>query len=331
MSCTDRLALAFAATKAQRRGAQGASALTGAGHGEQARADLLLVLVTLLAGAGWVFSKHALEGLPPLLFMGVRFALAAVVLGGFGARALGRLDRRALVVAGLPGLVMAIAMMCWILGLQRAEHIGVGAFICSLSVILVPVFGRLMFGTEVARSTWSAALMACAGMAFLFLQGGLRFSPADLFFLASACALAVQLNLNARIAARMSALALTTVQLAIVGLVLLAVSAGGERWPAGVGGDIFGWVLASSLLATALRFLLLMKAQRVASAAHAALIMTLEPVWVAAIAALVLGDSMTARQAMGCSLIFLALLISRWRWLLRLVHGGQGAADGVGR
>jgi hypothetical protein len=42
------------------------------------KADALLLLVTLIAVVGWVFSKGALQGLPPLLFMGVQFLLAGL-------------------------------------------------------------------------------------------------------------------------------------------------------------------------------------------------------------------------------------------------------------
>lgn len=290
-------------------------------RGGRVWADVLLVAVTLLAAAGWLFSKHALEGLPPLLFMGVRFLLAAVVLGSIGGRAVARESARNLLLACLPGVVMAGAMMSWILGLQRAENIGVGAFICSLGVILVPVMGWLLFEARVTASTWVAALVASAGMGFLFLDGGLQVSPADAYFLGTACGLAVQLNLNARVVVRMSALALTTVQLAVVGVVLMSASALSEHWPQAVAGQTIGWVLASSLLATSLRFFLLFNAQRVASAAHAALIMTLEPVWTALIAVTLLGERMRGRQLAGCSLIFLALLISRWKWLQGLLRG----------
>ena len=44
------------------------------------KADLLLLLVTILAALGWLFSKEALAGMPPLLFIGVRFFLASCVL-----------------------------------------------------------------------------------------------------------------------------------------------------------------------------------------------------------------------------------------------------------
>ena len=50
------------------------------------KADLILVGATLVAAAGWIFSKESLAGLPPLLFVGVRFLLAGVVLLAFSWR-----------------------------------------------------------------------------------------------------------------------------------------------------------------------------------------------------------------------------------------------------
>lgn len=36
-------------------------------------AELLLVVTTLLAAGGWVFSKQAIQELPPFGFIGLRF------------------------------------------------------------------------------------------------------------------------------------------------------------------------------------------------------------------------------------------------------------------
>ena len=44
------------------------------------KSDLLLVVVTLFAAFGWMFSKEALNGFPPLLFIGVRFLFAGLLL-----------------------------------------------------------------------------------------------------------------------------------------------------------------------------------------------------------------------------------------------------------
>ncbi|QSA19887.1 EamA family transporter, partial [Vibrio furnissii] len=44
------------------------------------RAEIILVLTTLLAAAGWVFSKQAIQGLPPFGFIGLRFVTASLIL-----------------------------------------------------------------------------------------------------------------------------------------------------------------------------------------------------------------------------------------------------------
>ncbi|MFC6669367.1 EamA family transporter [Marinobacterium aestuariivivens] len=54
-----------------------------------------------------------------------------------------------------------------------------------------------------------------------------------------------------------------------------------------------------------------------ATASHAAIILTLEPVWTAILGVFWLDERMGALQLAGCTLIFLALLINRWRWLLQ--------------
>ena len=45
----------------------------GASH--RFEADGLLMLTTVIAAAGWIFSKEALAGMPPLIFVGLRFAI----------------------------------------------------------------------------------------------------------------------------------------------------------------------------------------------------------------------------------------------------------------
>ena len=44
------------------------------------RADIYLLITTLLAGLGWIFSKEVVALWPPLLFLGVRFLLGGLLL-----------------------------------------------------------------------------------------------------------------------------------------------------------------------------------------------------------------------------------------------------------
>lgn len=290
------------------------------GAESHAKADALLLVVTLLASAGWMFSKEALQGLPPLLFMGLRFFIAALVLGALGWQTLRRVSPRQLKKSLGLGILFALAMAFWILGLFNATHIGEGAFITSMGIVLVPVAARWLFGEIPPLSTWVALPVALAGLGFLSLQRGLAIETGQLFFLLAAVFFALCFNLNTRLVRDIPALTLTTLQLLMVGLLLLPVSLAVEDWPAQLATPIWGWLLASALIGTCVRFLIQTYAQGLASASHAAVIMMLEPIWTALLAAWWLGETMGRWQMLGCGLIFLALVINRWNWVRRLLR-----------
>ena len=281
------------------------------------KSDVWLILVTLFAGLGWVFSAEALVGMTPLLFIGTRFLLAGFILTGFGWRALRLLSGQDWRYALLTGAVMGLALSCWIMGLSLADNMGIGAFIASLAVVFVPIVGRLLFGTSTSLSTWVAIVVALVGLAFLRLEDGFSLSASDAFFLMAALVFSVHFNLNTRFASQIPALPMTAVQLTLTGMVALGLATVFEPAPTLPEINILGWLLASVLIATCLRFWLQVKAQGLASASHAAVIMTLEPVWASLLGLLWFGQQMTVLQLLGCCLIFSALLVSRWRVLFR--------------
>jgi drug/metabolite transporter (DMT)-like permease len=284
------------------------------------KADLLLVLATLVAAAGWIFSKEALAGMPPLQFVGVRFLLAGVVLAALGWNQLRALDRAGLRGSLLVGTLFAVAMAFWIKGLEHARHLGEGAFISSLGIVLVPLIGRLFFGDLPPRLTWVAMPVALGGFACLSLEHGFRFEPGQWFFIAAAVVFAILLNLNSRVVRNVSPLALSAIQVSMVGGLMLPLSALTESWPDAVSTPVLGWLLASALIATTLRFFIQLYGQSLTTPSHAAVILMLEPMWTAIVAAWWFGERMTTLQFVGCGLIFAALVLSRWPWIRALMR-----------
>lgn len=276
------------------------------------KAELILVSVTIIAAFGWIFSKEALAELPPIFFLGVRFVIAGIVLFFVGARFFKGIRWQDLKGATLVGAVMSIAMMFWIVGLDQVSNIGVGAFINSLGVILVPVFARFMFKERPARSIWIALPIAVIGLGCLALGNGVSFEWAQGFFLVSAITFAFQFNLLTRMSTKLHVLVLTAIQLFTAGVAMLMVSPTIEEVPHSVSLPIVGWFLASTLIATSLRFLLQTYGQSLTPASHAAVIMNLEPVWTALLAAIWFSETMTSLQLIGCALIFSAMLVSKW-------------------
>ncbi|PKU25161.1 DMT family transporter [Telmatospirillum siberiense] len=278
------------------------------------QADGLLVLVTILAAAGWFFSLYALQSLPTMFFMGARFLLGGLILACFGFRPLLSLGRRDLRRSVLTGIAMCASMMFWVAGLLVSDNLGVGAFICALGNIVAPLFGRVLFRIPVSRATWLAVGVATAGLACLSLKDGIGFSLADLYFLGTAVTNSLYLNLNNRYASRIPVMPLAAIQLMVVGLLSLATSAARESWPTTVGMEAVGWFLASVLISTSLRFFLLVRGQKTAPISHTALIMNLEPVWTALLALICLGTAIGGIQLAGCGLIFLALVLHHLPW-----------------
>ncbi|SRR5690554_12466 len=284
------------------------------------RADLILLGVTLAAAAGWIFSKEALAGMPPLLFIGVRFFLAGLILAAIGWRSLRVMSATALKqVLGI-GALFAISMAFWILGLHHGSHLGEGAFITSLGVVMVPLIAKLFFKDQPPPTTWIALPIAVVGFGCLSLQHGFRAEAGQLFFLTSAFFFAIMFNINSRVASRIPTITLSSIQLMVVGALLLPVSALVEPWPQSISLPILGWLAASILIATCLRFFLQIYGQSLTSPSHAAVIMMLEPVWTALLAAYWFRETMSGIQFLGCSLIFLALIINRWNWISRLLR-----------
>lgn len=288
-------------------------------HQQSLKADVLMVVVTILAALGWMFSHHALEGLPPLLFIGIRFLCGGLILASFGYREVATVISNAADFrqCAQTGLVLSVAMMCWITGLRLTTAMGPGAFISSLGVIIAPIMAGVLFRARITLSTWSAALVATVGMGCLALQPGMTVHAADLFFLASALGFSVQFNLNSRFAGKIPVLPLTAIQLSVVGLVSLASSTVFEEWPGQVSIETWLWVVTSVLVATCLRFYLQVSGQGRTPLSHAAFIMTLEPVWTALLALIWLGERMRPMQVLGSALILCALVISRWRSIAR--------------
>ncbi|MEQ6917364.1 DMT family transporter [Halomonas aquatica] len=282
------------------------------------RADLMLLLVTLLAATGWIFSKEALAGMPPLLFIGTRFLMAGGILAIFAHASLRRLSSTDWRLAAGVGLIFSVAVSLWVLGVHHSSHLGESAFINSLGILLVPVVARLMFGDRPPRTTWIALPVALVGFALLSLNAGFRIESGQWLMVSAAVGFSLLINANSRVVRRVSALPLTSIQLVVVGLVLTLVSLPVEPWPASLSAATLGWLAASVIFASTLRFFLQVHAQGLTTPSHAAVILMLEAVWTALIAAWWFGETMALLQLLGCSLIFAALLINRWYWVRRL-------------
>lgn len=300
------------------------------------QADLMLLGVTWLAAVSWIFSREAVAQMPPLTFMALRFFLAGLVLAWFGRHALARLSRREWRRAAMVGLVFAAGMSCWVMGLTQGHHLGEGAFLTILGVLLVPLSARVLFGEQAPPATWLALPVALSGLALLALRHGFHPEPAQVWYVTAALLFSAFYALNTRAANHgpvqddtgevsrlaIDPLALTAINMLTVGAfsTVCALLLEPSLRQVTLTPALAGWVLASALIGSSARFLLQTHAQSLSPHSHGVVIMVVEPVWVALLAAVWFGEAMTASQLAGCGLIFAALLISRGEALRAVIR-----------
>ncbi len=281
------------------------------------RAECMLLLVTIVAAWGWIFSKYALIYFSTYQFIALRFSLAAIVLVGFSMRSFALLTREQWWRSVVLGVVLGVAILSWVTGLQRTNFIGEGAFLVSLAVVFVPIIGRLFFAEAIPPVLFIALIPAVSGLALLRWEGGGEVAIYQLLFLITAMGLALHINLASHLPHNTPLCLSSAVQLGVTACMALAINISIEPWYLTTSGIGWLWLLCCVLLATSLRYTLQVRVLRELRPSHVGMIMLAEPIWTTLLGIGLLDESMAALQWLGCLLIFSAVLIYRGSFIVR--------------
>ncbi|MGN5190086.1 DMT family transporter [Aeromonas veronii] len=279
---------------------------------------LLMVLVTLLAAAGWLFSKEAIRELPPAAFIGSRFLLAALLLLPLAWLRELPPTRAQLARAAGCGTLLGASLLLWVTAISQSDALGSGAFIMSVATLMAPLAAWGAFRAKPGRHYWLTLPIAIAGLLLLSNSTHWGVSLSLFWFLAAATTLGIQLAVHRHFAQSIAPTWLTCIQLAMTGLLGTLLSLLTEQWPeAGVSHGIWGWFAASVLIATTLRYWLLTHALSKMTTAHAALMMLLEPVWTLLLSTLFYDEPLGSAKLAGAGLVLGALVLYQLPLLLR--------------
>ncbi len=279
---------------------------------------LLMVLVTLLAAAGWLFSKEAIRELPPAAFIGSRFLLAALLLLPLAWLREPPPTRAQLVRAAGCGTLLGASLLLWVTAISQSDALGSGAFIMSVATLMAPLAAWGAFRAKPGRHYWLTLPIAIVGLLLLSSSTNWGVSLSLFWFLAAATTLGIQLAVHRHFAQSIAPTWLTCIQLAMTGLLGTLLSLLTEQWPeAGVSHGIWGWFVASVLIATTLRYWLLTHALSKMTTAHAALMMLLEPVWTLILSTLFYSEPLGGAKLAGAGLVLGALVLYQLPLLLR--------------
>ena len=274
------------------------------------RAEAALIGNTLIWGVTFVVVKDALSQISTLLFLTLRFSVAAVVLLVLFRRAWSNVRSvpSALRGGAITGCFLFLGYYLQTLGL-RYTSAPKSAFLTGLASVMVPLLVLCVYRNRPRMGEMAGILAATAGMALMTVEGPLRgINRGDVLTFGCAVAFAAHMVAlghfsNAVNPNAVSFELMSMVQIGTAALLALLLFGWTEAPVFVYSARVVVAVLITGILATALAFTVMAWAQRYTTSTRTALIYLLEPVFAWMTSFLLMGEGLSARAAAGAMLI----------------------------
>lgn len=284
--------------------------------------DLLLLITALIWGFAFVAQRVGMQYIGPFTFNAVRFALGSVSLiplayffrhheasvsGSVKPISVSGVVWR----GGMLGLVLFAGASLQQIGLVYTTA-GKAGFITGLYVVIVPLLW-LILGQKSGMGTWTGALLAAVGLYLLSVTETFSIQFGDLLEVIGAFFWAVHVILVGYYSRRINPIHLSLVQFAFCSGFSFLCAYGWESIQLSALMDAAAPILYGGLGSVGIAYTLQVVAQRNAHPAHAAIILSLESVFAAVGGWLLLSEVLSFRSQIGCSLMFVGMLVSQLR------------------
>src|SRR5689334_24969509 len=273
------------------------------------RAEIALALVALVWGATFVLVKNALADISTVLFIGLRFGIASLILAALYRARGGGFTGQGLGAGVLVGVLLFTGYLLQTFGLKYTS-LATSGFITGLYVPMVPMLSAAIYRRAPGASEWIGVTLAAIGMSFLTLQSvSLSIGLGELLTLGCAFAFAWHMLALAHFSRKLGTDWLSFIQIASCAVIGLSsfwfVEPVVLRWTPAV-------IVAlgvTSVFATALAFWIQTWGQARTTATRAAVIFSLEPVFAWLTSWLLEGEILTGRAVAGAICILVGILL----------------------
>ena len=288
----------------------------------QIRNSLLLLLTAVIWGIAFVAQRAGMDYVGPLTFLCVRSliggaALLPVIwfLERQKSDARKQEDRtpekRRLLIKGgiLCGLALCFASTFQQYGIQFTT-VGKAGFITACYIILVPIAG-LFFGKRCGLNIWIGVLLAVGGLYCLCITEPLRIGKGDILVLICAFIFSAHILVVDHFSPLVDGVKMACIQFFVCGLVSGAGMLLLEH-PA-ISDILMAWqsILYAGLLSSGVGYTLQIVGQKGLNPTVASLILSLESVVSVLAGLLILHQTLSSREVLGCVLMFAAIVLAQ--------------------
>lgn len=291
------------------------------GQKRGALAKAALLVATLIWGSTFIIFKDAMNGLPPLFILALRYLVATVILSAVFFKKLRLINKTYLWQGAVLGVFLAAAYIFQTYGLQGTTP-GKNAFLTAVYCVLVPFVSWAFFGGRPDRFNFLAAATCLAGIGFVSLDGDLSVMPGDWLTLVGGVFFALHIAFVARFNSDKDAVTLTLVQFFTAGVICGAGSLCFETLPSSVPPAAWTEIIYLAVCGTAVAMLLQNVGQKYVSSSSAAIILSLEALFGVLFSVIFGYENLSVKLVIGFALIFFAIITSETKWKFVRRRGG---------
>lgn len=280
---------------------------------------LMLLLTALIWGTAFVAQSVGMDYVGPFTFNAVRSLIGGVFLipcmlllqklGFTRSEEQKPGDRRTLLLGGVCcGAALAVASSLQQIGIQYTT-VGKGGFITALYVILVPICG-LFFHKKVPALVWGCVGLSVVGLHLLCVSGATALNKGDVLMMFSAAAFTAHILVIDHFSPLVNGVKLSCIQFLVCGTLCSVPMLALEHPRFQLILNAWQPILYAGILSCGVAYTLQVVAQGRTNPTVASLIMCMESVFSAVAGWIILGQSLSAREIIGCLLMFAAIVLA---------------------
>ncbi|MGQ9643020.1 MAG: DMT family transporter [Ignavibacterium sp.] len=283
-----------------------------------------LLLNTLIWGGTFALVKNALTDISPLLFLGIRFFIAAMLLYPFVHLTLKKMDKKTFIAGSVLGSFYFLGFATQTVGLNFTTATKSG-FITGTFVVIIPILQTII---ERRKPKWYnivSIFFVMIGLIFLSSSGdnlfqfinelGSDFNLGDFLTLLCAILFAFQVVYVDVFTKKYEYMPMVFIQLLITGLggflgALVLSTLGLEIINFNLKTNVVFALIYTSVFASIIATILQLKYQKVVTPTKAGIIYSFEPIMAAVLAFFILGEKISKFGMFGGVFIVFGLLLS---------------------
>lgn len=281
------------------------------------KSPLLLLLTATIWGVAFVAQSVGMDYVEPFTFNGLRNLLGALVLlpviygmSGKKAAAVEKKDTKTLWLGGvLCGLCLCVASSLQQIGIQYTTA-GKAGFLTAMYIIMVPVFG-LFLKKRCSPFVGISIVLATVGLYLLSIKEGFNIGKGDIYVILCAVVFSIHILVIDYFAPKCNGVKLSCIQFLVCG-VLCSVIALVVEEPT-ISGILAAWlpIAYAGVMSCGVAYTLQIIGQKGMNPTVASLILSLESVISVLAGWLLLHQTLSAREIIGCMIMFAAIILAQ--------------------